>query len=139
MIPAADHSIAMREAVVTKLLATGAIAVLVGTRVRGPAVEDGIDWPFIRYGLPITNPMEQQGRAGSAHAITVHVFAKGEDDGPVGALAAAVVAALNDTSLPVEPLGLLGIDWTGTQVIRDDAEASAYHGIIQFRAETFAE
>lgn len=132
-----DHTLAMRESVVTLLLASAPVTVLVGQRVYGPEVPDNTQWPFIRYGLPITTQYEATQREGSEHAITLHVFANGPGEDACATIAAAVASALDGAAIPVDTLGNYGIDWNGTQIIRDGAEASAYHGIVTFTARTY--
>jgi len=136
---AVDHTLAMRQAVTLFLRATPSVTSLVpASRIVGPQVTDPPpQFPFIRYGMPITSQYEATRREGSEHAITIHVFANGPGEDSCANICAAVAAALDDAALTVATIGNYGIDWTGTTIIRDTPESSAYHGIVTFTARTF--
>jgi len=134
----ADHSLAMRRAVVQHLL-QGSVSGMVGGRIYGEEAPENSELPFIRYGLPVTTPYESSCGRGSQHSIVVHVFAQGPYTDLVASIASAVVSSLDDSSLPVDPLRLLGISWTGTRIIRDTAEMSSYHAIVSLTAQTIGD
>lgn len=136
-----DHSLEMRQAIVTKLRATPSIVALIADRFYGEKVPAGRVFPFGRYGLPVTEGSEwsggDHGRVGSRHEITLHAFAMGPDMDECSKIAKAIVATLNGAELPLLGIGLIGIDWDRTDIIRDTEEAEAYHAVIRFEAETF--
>lgn len=135
-----DHSLPIRKATITKLLAAPAITAMVGQRVHGMRVLSGPEWPFIRYGAPSASPFEASGMGGSDIGITLHAFARGPDESNCAELAEAIVDALSDDTLPLaEGLGLVSLDWTGIQIIPDGEESTDYHAIIRFSVVTTAE
>lgn len=132
---AADHSLDLRIAVVKTLKNDAQIATITEGRVHDtpPA---RVLWPFVRYGMPLTMPYEASCWSGSEHDVTIHAFATGASTDAVATLAKAVVRVLDDADLPLDPLGLVGLDWVRTQVIRDTEEADGWHAIIQFTCQT---
>ena len=137
MSPPLDHTLALRKAIVKKLLAAGsATRALVSTRVYGQKSPADPTYPFVRYGAPLTSSFEAQRREGSEHSILIHAFADGPGEDKCANLAAAIVADLNTDDLPLEGLGLVGIQWEQTQVIVDPPRTDGWHGLIRFRATT---
>lgn len=134
----ADHVLALRKAVVKKLLADTAVAALVGERVYGESTPPTPEWPFIRYGLPSADNYEASCWDGKDHDLVLHAFARGDDMAACSTLAAAIETAMSEESgLPLVGVGLVGISFVRTQIIRDSDEQGAYHAIIQFTATTF--
>lgn len=132
----ADHSLQLRKAIVDALKGAAGVSALVGDRVYGPEPPSKPVWPFIRYGLPIVEPFEALCWSGSDHDVTVHAFTKGPGEDACAALASAVATALDDALIPMSGAKPIAIDWTGTQILRDTEEASAYHAIITFDCQT---
>lgn len=136
MTAPADHTIDIREAVVTHLLAASAVTAIVSSRGYGQRVPANVEWPYFHVGVLVTDPYEAQGQAGSDAEFAIHAYARGPDDAPCGALSKAIVAAMSDDALPFDSLGLVSMDWLGTQIMGDDGESADYHGIIRFRIVT---
>lgn len=135
-----DHVLALREAVVSHLLGNAAVQALVGERVYGEEVPATPVWPFVRYGLPTGANYEASGWDGKDHDLMLHAFAHGPGMDKCSELASAIeTAMLEDSGLPLVGVGLVGISFVRTQIIRDSDEAGAYHAIIQFTATTFEE
>lgn len=136
----ADHSLAVRKAVVTRLLASAGVVSIVAGRFYGQRVPDRPVWPFGRYGAPDVRPFEATGLGGSEIEITLHAYARGADEAPCSALAAAIVEALSSDDLVLEAgIGLVSLDWLGTQILKDGdalAESGDFHAIIRFQAVT---
>lgn len=133
---AADHSLALREAIVAYLRAAPQVAAIVDARVYGEQPPAVPEWPFIRYGLPTMEAYEASGWAGATHDVVLHCFAKGPGMDAVGVLNKAVVDVLD--GVDVAPAGTMAVqfEWQSTQVIRDTDEAGAYHGIVSFTVTT---
>jgi hypothetical protein len=135
-----DHTLALRQAIVEKLKANGsAVAGLVEGRVYGQKSPADPTFPFVRYGVPSTSPYEATGWfPGSSHSIALHAFSQGPGEDKCAALAAAIVAELEDDDLPLEDVGLVAIEWVSTQVLPDLGATDAWHAVIRFSAETVA-
>ncbi|PZR88356.1 MAG: DUF3168 domain-containing protein [Stutzerimonas stutzeri] len=131
-----DHSIPLREAVVSALRAAPAVSAIVSARVYGEKPPSTPTWPFVRYGLPIVSQYEATELDGGEHNVTIHAFTKGGSSNAVGALSAAIASALTDEALDLGAIELIDCQWLGSQIIRDTAEAEAWHGIIRFRVIT---
>lgn len=131
-----DHSLSLRRAVVD-FLKTTPVDALVDGRIYGtqPPALPGL--PFIRMGLPTPAAYEAQGWSGSEQAFVVHVFTKSDGDSLVSEIAAAVVSELSAFVMPGS-LAANAFDWSRTEVVRDNDEASAYHAIITFDATVVA-
>ncbi|WP_022697926.1 DUF3168 domain-containing protein [Euryhalocaulis caribicus] len=133
----ADHSLKLRQAIVSRLLADAAVSDAVEARVYGLRTPATRKFPFIRYDGPIAAPFEATGHHdGSEHDVTLHAFTKGEDEDDCHALAAAIVASLSADTLPLDGLGLISLDWLDTQVIVDGDDTQAFHAIIRLEATT---
>lgn len=137
---ASDHTLIMRQAIVQRLQAAAPVLALVPSlSIYGEQPPAAPTWPFIRYGMPTTQEYESSCGDGSEHDIMIDVFAHGPGMDLCTKICAAVAASLENAPLAVEPLQLVSIDWRGTQVIRDGAEMSAYHGMVRFAAVTLNE
>lgn len=135
-----DHTLTMREAIVQKLQAAAPVTALIPPEsIYGEQPPAAPAWPFIRYGMPTTTQYESSCGEGSEHDIMIDVFAYGPGMDMCAKICAAVGMALDNASLAIDPLGLVSIDWTGSQIIRDGAEMSAYHGMVRFTAITINE
>lgn len=149
-----DHTLELRRAILPILKADALLSGLVGARIYGEEPPAEPQWPFIRYGVPILAPDEATGWSGGAVRVTIHVFAKAknaEGEPTIGyevasRLARRVALILDETSfsLPVHedsgrPAQALDIVHVSTDVVRDTAEAGAWHGIVQFEVQTAEE
>lgn len=135
-----DHTLLIRQAVITRLLATSGVTNIIDQRAYGQRVPDNPTWPFVRYGPPNASPFEATKWGGTEADITLHAFAIGTDEGACATLAAAIVAALAGDELPLASgVGLVSLDWIGTQIIPDGEESTGYHAIIRFSVVTTAE
>lgn len=126
-----DHALLVRQGVVAHLKAYAPLTGLVSAaRICGEEPPAKIDWPFIRYGFPITTPYVATRMQGSAHRVTLHAFAHGPFTDSVLKIAAAIVKGMQ--SLTLETLDLVDLQWVGTNVIRDTDEANGYHAVCDF-------
>jgi hypothetical protein len=140
-----DSTLYIRAAVLTALkAAAGVIALVPGARIYPQQRPADPDWPFIAYGSPIAVPFGAACLDGSAITVAIHCYAattgEGEDTVPGEDLAteinAAVAAALGDATLELEEApypATAHVDWTGSQVMQDGAEADAFHGFSTFQ------
>lgn len=134
-----DHSLALRKALVTHLRnvsACPAVVALVAQRTYGDQTPPTPEFPFIRVEKREVLPYEATGWDGSEHPVQISAFAKGPGEDAISELAKAISDSLDNSGLPLEPLGLVSIDWQGTQTIRDGAEPGAYHAILRFSVKT---
>lgn len=131
----ADHALEMRQAIVKRMRETGsAVQVICDARIYGEQPPAEPLKPFVRYGVPVTLPYEASGWDGSEHSIVVHGFTGGsKDTDDINALAKAISATLENSELNLGSLGLVGIDWRGTEILRD---GEGYHAVVRFSATT---
>lgn len=139
----ASPEVAIRKAVILAQKADPGVIAIFGARCHGinpPAVPV---WPFTRYGVPTSTAFRSAGADnGASIPITIHVFTKGSgDENDVTAGCAAVRNALHGKTLPVDldtPGHMSEIVWEQTQTLKDGDEATAWHGIVRFRARIIA-
>lgn len=148
-MPAADHSLALRGAVMARLKdpAAGVVAVVPADRQRVKQPSGDMDWPWIRWGAPINVPTEWSGLAGGETEITLHVFE--EDSTQAHRIARLVQRALDEQRLvldpeegvddPDHPPFVLSLLHTRTEVVADAGRPGAFHAIVRFTAETAEE
>lgn len=134
-------TVEVREAYVKRLNDDTVIQAL-GAKAFGPEVPSPPPWPFIRVELPIVLPDYDGCSDGSRYRINVSCFAKGEDERLCVKLSDAATMALDgfETMIVVaDPdAKLQDILWTGTQFLRDIAEADGWHGIVGTEAKVAA-
>lgn len=135
---AKDAALYVRRAVVSTLKAEAAVADIVASRVYGLNPPATPTWPFVKMQPPTSTPIRATGLDGSRIAFRVSGFAKGPDESEAAILADAIAGCLDGQSLPLPdapwPARLTDIRWTGTQIIPDAEEASAWHAFLNFEA-----
>ena len=103
-------------------------------------------WPFLAYGLPSTIPFGASGLDGSNPTFALHAYAvtTGEGDETVAGedMAAAIIRVAvtvlggeegAELPLPDAPYPATAhITWTGSQVMQDGNDASAFHAWATF-------
>lgn len=136
---AADHTTALEKAIIPHLKADAVITGLVSVRVYPPEAPANPVWPFLRYGQSITTADETMGSDGAEIRVTVHTFAESKD--AAARLAKLVARRLDNAALTLpqdEDAGQVGevaeLAWLSTDIMRDTAEASKWHGVVQFNA-----
>ena len=126
---AADHSLPVKAAVLAHLSGAPGVVALVPSRrifdMQPPALPA---FPFIRYDPPTVLPYAES--CGEGVAMTLRLSAFATDQDTCHRICAAIVAAMNDLSVP--SLRLVTLDWDGTQVLRDEPEADIWHGIVAY-------
>jgi hypothetical protein len=130
-----DQSLPLRRAIVTRLRADGPLTALVpAERLYGMRTPAAVTWPFGRYGAPNTLPRRATCSDGSRVDVPYHFFSKADYDDEVGELVAAAVKSLGDAVLALDTGARARLVWTGSTILPDAAEASAWHGIARFEA-----
>ena len=135
-----DLTVPVRRAVVDALGEIADVASAVGTRIYGPAVVAEPTWPFLRVEVS-SIPKRASGLDGSTCDITVHTFAKGDDEAACGAIASAAVSGLERRTLPLTAdtaARVYSIQWISTQIIPDGDEADAWHEITRLQGRVIS-
>lgn len=132
---ARDLSVPVRQFTVARLATDLAVAALAGSRVYGPSEPDNPVWPFVRMDLPDVVPESDGCGGGTRYGFNVHAFAKGDDERSVGQLAAAISAALDDTSAQITGVvpdaWVQDMLWRGTEIRRDIDEVNGWHAVVR--------
>ena len=83
------------------------------------------------------NLIEASKLDGTDATFAVHTFSKAADASEAYALNAVVQSILDGAGLDVGGNAhVVALDWRSSDVVRDTAEAGAWHGIVQFEAQT---
>lgn len=147
---AKDSSLFVRQALVALLKGAAGVTVLVpADRVFPAQRPPNVEWPFIGVGVPVAAPFAASCLDGSTISLAVHAYAEttGEGDATVpgedmassivrvcvavlGGEEGAEVALQGLTDCPYPATAY--ITWTGSQVVQDGADASAFHGFATF-------
>lgn len=135
MITTIDPSLAVRGKIIAALRGDSTLtAIIPATRIYKADPPSNVVWPYVLLGELITAPQRLDGGNGAIVSGAVHCFVKAVDDPQADAMTInAHVARILDSMDEVAADELdLGIHVTGSQVIRDGAEASARHGFVQY-------
>jgi hypothetical protein len=133
-----DLALSARVALVKALKADATLTALVPTaRIYGPEPPDKPQWPWAYVQTPLESPARATCLNGASLSVTVHGFAKGPGDDAASAIGNAIKRALDDLSIPLDEC-TVDVQWQQNQIIRDSAEASAYHCICRFNVEVGA-
>lgn len=125
-----DFSLELRRQVVTWLKGYAPLTALVSAdHIHGEQPKAEPVWPFIRVGLPESEPYEAQGLDGSSHRFTLHTFSKGPFTDSILLINKQVLNAMDALELDQY---VVEREHRGTNTIRDTDEAGAYHSIIRF-------
>jgi hypothetical protein len=135
-----------RATIATLKEAAGVVALVPAARVYPLQRPDDPVWPFIGYGVPITEPFGASCLEGSASSIAIHDYAQTEGEGPATTsgedtamqINAAIEAALDGTTIDLAAYGCpypatAHYTCVGSQVIQDGSEADKFHGFVSFR------
>jgi hypothetical protein len=144
---ARDSTEYVRQAALVTLRGAATVRVLVpAERIYPGQRPPNPEWPFIAYGVPVTGDFRAAGLDGSTTTVAIHVYAEttGEDDATVGgedaalAISRVVASVLDGAALALQgntdcPYPATAhFTWTGTTVVQDGGDASAFHGIVSF-------
>lgn len=82
--------------------------------------------------MPTTASLRATCMDGSTIVVAVHGFAKGAEGVAVAEIGEVIARALGGRVLPlaVDYPATAHIKWTGSQILRDTDEASAWHAVV---------
>lgn len=130
-----DLTIAARRAVVAYLRADGALTALVAaSSIYGEQPTAKPAWPFVRYDPVSVVPDRAVGLDGSKILCNISAFAFGPGADAAAAIGAQV-AKLEEAEIDTEAGDRLNVYWTGSQLLRDTAEADAWQSVQSFEIE----
>lgn len=98
-------------------------------------------FPFIRSGSPAAAPMRGSCLDGSDITVAMHAFSTGRKSGTTivepaedhaARIGAAIAAALDGKVVTIAG-GKARVRWTGSQLMQDPEESSAFHSVQSFR------
>lgn len=132
---ALDLTLPIKRLIIDHLASDPVVLALVPLeRIFAMAPPGDPEWPFIRYGSPISSPSGATCWEGTATRVTLHGFAETNNDyaGEDRALeiAAAIVQSMK-TFAPADYM-LVDLEWLGTQCVRDEPEADRWHSMTEF-------
>lgn len=90
--------------------------------------------PFIRYGVPISNPFEATCWSGSETRVTIHAFAETTQTGAGEDIALDISAAIVEAMKTFSPpnLGVVECEWLQTNCRLEDLDADRWHAFCEF-------
>ena len=129
----ADLTLAVREAVVSKMIASAPLTALVPTdSIYGERVPDDRTYPFIRTGEQTKIAFSLGcGAEDGAYELTIHGFVTGTDSDGAARVGAAIRATFETGSLSHSGTKL-GIIWRSGGLIRDPDEPDTWHAYEDF-------
>lgn len=147
-----DLTTELRRACLIKLKADeDLLAILPKTSIYGGvavpiAPATSVPWPFVKWGVPSSTPLEATCMTGEEIRVAVHGFARARKNGTTtvetgedhaGRLAGAIKRALNKNRLAL-PSGYATLRYVGGQRLIDGNEADDWHVICEFQARVIA-
>lgn len=134
----ADLIAATENGATLALKADATVSGIVGVRVYNGEAPATPEWPWVLVGDATETASYETCHDAANMSLTVHGFARGPGKSAVRSLADAIKRALHSH---VATLDDVWIDFSHeqTQIIRDSAEASAYHAIVRFTVDTRAD
>jgi hypothetical protein len=136
----------LRRAAMTRLAGASAVTSLVAASSIFPqTVPASPAYPHIRMGAPSIFPLKAACVDGTTGIFSVHAFSRGIDTGGAlsmtgedhaGNIGDAIAGALDGQVLEMDSGTMLHVRWTGSQLMRDGAEADVYHAVVNFSLRT---
>lgn len=131
---AADLTFPVREEVVAFLRASGPVtALLPAERIYGSEIPVNPVYPYVRFGQPDAVPLEYSCQNGATVTSDLHVFSRSEAE--CYAIAAELVASLDDKTIGLGGGMEAKARWTGGPIIRDPEDEELWHGVRTFEFE----
>ncbi len=132
-----DFALQAREYLVEALRADAALtALLPAERIYGELVPAKPTWPFIRVEPPISAPDRATCLDGSTEQFAIHCFTKGGSADACFIIRGAIIKALDGVCERINAgANRIDIIYNGAQMLRDTAEAEAWHGIANFQVD----
>ncbi|TZG25581.1 DUF3168 domain-containing protein [Sphingomonas montanisoli] len=135
---ASDRTLGIRRAILIAVKAAGPVTAIVpSARIFPQQQPANAPFPFIRLGAPSAIPVRAACVDGGEVTIAVHAFANGgpsitaEDQ--AHAIGATLASALDGRSLDLGGGAAGKFRWTGSQLLQDPEEVSAFHAVVNFR------
>lgn len=129
--PSAD----LQESIFSALTSDPSLTALLG----GPKVFDRrperASFPYLTLGRTAVVDWSTGTEDGAEHILTLHVWAKGGGKAETYEIMDKVAGKLNDAALQLEGHHLVNLRLQFAEA-RREADSSAYHGILRFRAVT---
>lgn len=139
---AIDSLLPVRRAILTLLKADAALTALVpAAQIYAQAARSNDLWPFIRWGSPSAVPRRASCLDGQIISSALHGFSKGRWSGKreletaedhAARIGAAIAAAVDGRRVAI-PGGYAAIRVSGSQLLLDRDEASAFHTVQNLR------
>jgi len=141
-----DSSLFARQAIIARLKGEPTVTALVpAERIFPGERPPQPEWPFIAYGRAVVTPFAASCLDGTAADVALHVYAETTGEGDTtapgedmaAAIARVLVAVLDGAALDLADTdcpwpATAHIHWSGTNVVPDNADGSAWHGIVSF-------
>lgn len=124
-----DLQLPLRRAIIERLRSSQSVLDIVDERVYDQVV-DSPRHPFLRYGVPVTEPYDASGLSGIDSDLTIHAFDQADDTARVYALMKAVEESLDEAELDLSEGSVVWIMWTGSQLLPGSLKRP--HGIVTF-------
>lgn len=138
---AIDSTREIRRVARERLLASEGVTLIVGDRVFGQAPPKEPPFPFTLWGAMTLTPLRASCLDGAEGVVAVHGFAKKREEAGqevefaedhASRLGAAIAASLDGYIADI-PGGTAAFRWTGSQLLVDGADPSAFHTVQNFR------
>lgn len=132
-----DFSLEARQYLVATMRADAALVALLGGAgsIYGPLVPAKPSWPFVRVGMPISTPDRATCLDGTIEQFAIHSFAKGGSEDQCLAIRKRIIELMDGITDKLGGVNPICITYNGAQLMRDTAEAEAWHGIANFRVD----
>lgn len=125
---------ALQQAVFATLASSSAVAEIAGDRLFD-AVPRGAAFPYIVIGDDKESDWSTSTEAGSAHALTIHIWSRAAGRREARLAAEAVVAALDGASLALDGHTLVDLRWLESETLRE-SDGETVHAQLRFKALT---
>lgn len=138
---AIDSFLPVRRAIIAELKGDTPLSALIGDRFYPQAPPANPTWPFGKYGAPSSIPVRASCVDGSEMRVSLHGFSKGRRSGNrliesaedhAARIGAAMAGAVDGRRLTI-PGGYALVQWRGSQLMMDGAEADAFHCVVGLR------
>jgi hypothetical protein len=145
-MPSPDLTTELRRACLITMKANADLLAIVPKASIHGGVATAPTWPFVKWGVPSSLPLEAACMTGEDVRVAIHGFARARKSGNAtvetgedhaGRLAGAIKRALNKNRLAL-PSGYATLRWIGGQRMIDGNEADDWHVICEFRARVIA-
>lgn len=130
----ADLLSTTQDAAAIALKADSGVSGIVSARVYNVEAPSTPTWPWALVGSAVETASYEDCHDAATMSLTVHGFARGPGQVAVASLGNAIKRALHGKVISRNGLRI-DFSHEQTQIIRDSAEASAYHAICRFTVD----